>query len=163
MTPRKIFTGFRVADLDLQTRALKVDLPSRIPRSSEVAFRIKFRRPEWGSALEMYWLGVKIFTVRCSDGADLVAHAAHILNSLDRGLQPYTRESGEIGFRIKYSGDPDYPCELGVYWDGIKWEQLAWVDGVSAIAQVEVYLLGASGALLSGPIPRPGHRSRRPS
>jgi len=94
---------FRVADLDLQTRSPKVELPARFPRIDELSFRLKaVRRRDVSSLLQLYWCGVKWLMIPCSDGADVIGHATRLFESAEKGVWPFSPLRPGLTFALRF-------------------------------------------------------------
>jgi len=96
-------SAFRVADLDLETRSPEVALPARFPRIEELSFRLKaVRRHDVSCLLQLYWLGVKWLMIPCSDGADVIRHAARLLESAEQGVWPFSPLHPGLTFALRF-------------------------------------------------------------
>jgi len=71
--------------------------------------------------LVVYWMGAKLWVMKCFDGADVLAKAAHVIACVGEGVSPFDPPRPEdVSFRIRYSGDPTGPCMFLMYEHGMR-------------------------------------------
>jgi hypothetical protein len=110
---------------------------------AEVSFRIKpvFSGRDTSCRLVVYWKDQKYLEARCFDGADVLARAAHLFKAIENGVEPPGRiDPSEVLFRVRYSGDPAYPCLFILAHERVHLTHQRCPDGRGAVDLIEFLL-----------------------